>query len=432
MMRQCCLVFGLCILMSVAAYAQDLGPVITVTDDVGPQQFPDVAYNSADDSFLVVWENALAERVFMIEGVLLDGSSGEPIGEPQIFLDAEGGYEAPAVVYNSADNEFVVMARRIINQNATVVRVSAQGELLGDPIELGSAGGPTFFDPAARARVAAMAYNAADNQYLAALGGPMTAQTLFSDLSLDFPLDQFGNGTNPAAAWSSQSNVYLVAFEDRESRDTGAENLSAQLIAANGDLIGETIRVRDQAFAEESPRVAYNPLDEEFLVIWDERIGFDEDADPQTLTDVIGYRITPQGELLGEPIGIEQDTAYSLRQDIDFNALNEKYLVVFKGDESGNFAFADILGRVIGRSGALEMPLFEIYDSGDNEDEDLQSERYFDESKLPVVEAREGSGAFLVVWEEAGLEGDPEQRNILARFVNLPVDTVTCDWPMYE
>lgn len=412
------------------ATSQELDEVVIVNDAVFGQQFPDVTYNSSDNTFLVVWEEQLIDRVHDIYGVVLNGDTGVPVGEPNLLMTDPGGMEAPEAAYNSTDNEFIVVARMTSSNQAYGQRVSPNGQLIGDLTLIDNSGGPTFFDPASRARVVSVTYNETDNRYAVGLSEGPSVQILFSNLDLDIPVDSFGNGTNSTIAWSSVSNVYLVAWEDRESRNTGAENLSAQLLSASGELIGDTLFLRDQDFAEESPRAAYNPDDDQFLVIWDERIGFSDTVDPQTLTDVIGQVVATDGTLVGEPVPIEQTTAYSLRQDVDYSSSAGAYLVVWKGDPSGEFAFADIYGRLIGRDGSLMSEIFLIYDGGDDATEGFGEFRYFDESKLPVVATNTQSGDFLVVWEEDGTEGDPDIRDIYARFVRNGQSKAK-DWNLY-
>ena len=204
-------------------------------------------------------------------------------------------------------------------------RVGANGQPLGEPVEL-AVGNYPIFDPHARARGGSITYNAQDHEYLV---GITTSEAFATDCDvrwgLDLPVEPFGNGTNPSVAWSSVSNVYLLAWEDRELRDAQneQENLSAQLISSDGDLIGDVLLVRHQPFAEESPRVAYNPDDDQFLVIWDERIGYAPGGTTQT--DLFGQIISAAGQLVGEPIPIEFSTAYTLRQDVAYSPQSGRY-----------------------------------------------------------------------------------------------------------
>ena len=260
-----------CTLVSAMAYAVTafpisgiipaMGDAVAITDAKGAQQFPDVAYNSKENTYLAVWENVVDGDTVEIQGVVIDGAQGKPTGQPVTLLSETASFiEAPEIAYNSTDNEFLLVARRKSGNIALGQRVSAKGQPVGDPVEIGACGGPTFFDPASRARVVSVVYNATDKRYFVGLGEPLSAKILTPDLMIETEISSLGQGTNPSVSWSSKSNVYLIAWEDRESRETGSENLSAQVISNNGDPIGETLYLRDQLNAEESPRVAYNRM----------------------------------------------------------------------------------------------------------------------------------------------------------------------------
>ena len=67
--------------------AQDyLGDVVVVTDADDAQMFPDVAYNSKENTFLVVWEHAISDTSNDIYGVILDGDTAQPVGNPQVLI----------------------------------------------------------------------------------------------------------------------------------------------------------------------------------------------------------------------------------------------------------------------------------------------------------------------------------------------------------
>jgi len=403
--------------------------VVSMAD--GAQQFPDVAYNSKENNYLAVWEHAVYEDLYEIWGVILQGESGVPVGDAALLLGGDHLIEAPEIVYNSKANEYLLAARRRHDNMILGQRVSSQGQPVGNPVEIGRSGGPTFFDPAARARVVSVAYNSMEDRYIVAFGEPMSVQIIMPDLSIDLQSAQLGEGSNPSIAYSSKSNVYLMAYEDREIRSTGPENLSALVIDNIAEALTDIIRLRDQEFAEESPRVAYNPDDDQFLVVWDERIGFSENLNPQTLTDTIGQIVKADGTLIGEPIQIEAGTAYTLRQDVDYNPTSQVYLVVWKGDASGDFAFADIFGQFVNRDGSLNGSSFLIFDNGDDNTDMGDSEQYYDESKLPAVTANTRTGEFLVVWEEGGTYRSPELRDIMCRSVSLHSTSVS-DWALFE
>ena len=415
--------------------AQDLGPVTVITDALWAQQFPDVAYGSAGDEYLVVWEQLDDSDAYDIYGRMVDGATGEPKGDPfPILADPGLDEQDPEVAYNPQDNQFLVICREPASIDV-YAQLVADGKLVGDTVYIWKSAGPDWLhEMAARARVASLAYRPTDNQWLLGITPNESAAFAFLDSNgelIDVPVENLGRGTNPATAWSSTSDVGILAYEDRRGRDTGGENLSVFLIRPDWTSINEEpIMLRDQLNAEESPRIAYNSDDDQFLVIWDERLSWADDSGGARVTDTYGQIVGTDGQLIGEPIPIEASTPYTLRQDVDYSPQGGLYLVVWKGDDSGSFAFADINGRFVARDGSMPGEKFLIYDDGDDDTDDGTNERYHDESKLPVV-AVNSEGRFFVVWEEGGTNRNPEDRDILARFVTAPTAGVGA-WSLFE
>ncbi len=70
---------------------------------------PAVAYNSSAVEFLVVWAGDDAvDGAFAIFGQRLDAATGDNLGEAFRISDVDKS-GAPAVAYNSTDNEFLVV-----------------------------------------------------------------------------------------------------------------------------------------------------------------------------------------------------------------------------------------------------------------------------------------------------------------------------------
>ena len=412
--------------------AEDLGPVIVVTGEPGAQQFPDVAYGN--DEYLVVWEvqeDFERNEVFDVYGRMLD-ASGQPKGDPfPIFADAILDEQAPEVAYSPVDDRYLVVMRDRASSEA-FGQLVANGQLVGGPFSVGMSHGPTFFGPADRARVVSVAYKANGNEWFIGITPNENAGIDFADNAgepIGYALTGLGSGTNPSVAWSSRSDVGIIVYEDRRVRNTGTENLAATLITGDSFLVNdEPIMVRDQDFAEESPRVAYNEDDDQFLVVWDERIGYAEGHNSST--DTIGQIIAADGSFVGDPIPIEASIPYTLRQDVAYSSAAGVYLVVWKGEDNNDFEYADVFGRFVARDGSLIGERFTIFDGGDDDTDDGTGERYNDESKLPVVTAND-DGSFLVVWEEAGTNRNPEDRDIQARFVSM-ADAGVDSWSLFE
>jgi len=433
MTKRAAVVIGMMVGLIGGVAAQELEPVVIVTDAAWAQQFPDIAYNSVDNEFLVVWEQVDDSLNYDIYGRILDGTTGQPKGDVfPILVDDSVDLQAPETAYNPTDNQFVVICR-VSSNNEVYGQLVANGEPTGTDFLIGRSSGPTFFDPAARARVVSICYKPAGNEWFVGMTPNESAAFLFLTSNGEPVIDlmeNLGRGTNPATAWSTGSNVGILAYEDRRTRDTGSENLSCFLVDVDGyPLSEEPILLRDQANAEEAPQIAYNSDDDQFLVVWDERLSWADDSGGARATDTFGQIVGTDGTLIGEPIPVEGSTPYTLRQDVEYSPSAGVYLVVWKGDDNNSFAFADINGRIVNRDGSMPADKFLIYDAGDDDTSDPDNEQYYDESKLPVV-AVNSEGRFFVVWEEAGTNRNPEERDIMGRFVN--VESAIGSWELFR
>jgi len=85
---------------------------------------PDVAYNSKDNQFLVVWQEKQSPDDYDIVGQMIDGQ-GIPQAGPIPIADTSRTERAPRVAYNGDDNEFLVVwedGRRLPLEGANEIR----------------------------------------------------------------------------------------------------------------------------------------------------------------------------------------------------------------------------------------------------------------------------------------------------------------------
>jgi hypothetical protein len=235
--------------------------------DMGPDgqtyygaYFPAVAYNSADNEYLVVWwgddaTGGLVNNEFEIFGQLVDAASGAEIDADFRLSDmgpnGDTDYDAyrPAVAYNSTGNEYLVVwygdddtddlvddELEIFGQRvnaATGAEIGANDFRLSD---MGPNGDANY-----GAYPPAVAYNSVGNEYLVVWSGNDDTGELVNnkyeifgqrvsasgvEIGADFRLSDMGPDGNaiydayyPAVAWSSVGNEYLVAWHGDD--DTG-------------------------------------------------------------------------------------------------------------------------------------------------------------------------------------------------------------------
>jgi hypothetical protein len=338
---------------------------------------PEVAYNSTDDEYLVVWRdtngvdnnaNIYGQRV---------SSNGTLLGIIAIYTGPDTVPGLPAVTYNSTSNEYLVawLENRNGGSNYDIYgqRVSGSGALLGSDIPISTAPGNQYYPE--------VAYDNADNEYLvvwqddrngasnydiygqrlsgigALLGGgiPISAAT--------------GRQQWPVIAYNSINNEYLVAWED-DRLGTSNSEIYGQRLSGIGALLGSDIPISAAPGDQYASSIAYNNAANEYLITW-------------AGGGIQGQRVSGNGALLGSAIPIS--TGFSTDPAIASNGAGNEYLITWAG--------SGIQGQRVSGNGAL-----------------LGSEIAFsDGTNFRPAVAHNGAGTeYLVIWE---LYGSPSTIN---------------------
>ena len=278
---------------------------------------PAIAFNGVD-TFLVVWSGdddtpPQVEGALEIFGRRVSATTGEPIGgtffisETGPIGDAARDAETPAVAFNSAEAEYFIVWS-------------------GD--------------------------ESADNEY-EIWGGRVTGSGIL--LENDIRISDMGpdgnaayDAVSPAIAYDPVTNEYLVAWSGDD--DTGALvedelDIYIQRLDSNGDPVGTNdLRISsmgpdgDPAYDALSPGVAYNSVDDEYLVVWS------GDDDTGSLVEneheIYAQRITSGGAQTGvndrriSAMGGTGDPAFdALTPSVAFDRRRDRYLVVWSGDD---------------------------------------------------------------------------------------------------
>src|SRR3990167_3326964 len=136
-------------------YAWPLTADIQVRSSVNKDSESAIAYNSANDEYLVVWtESSSTSLAVMAQRMKGDGTGA--IGA-SFTIFTIGAY--PAVAYNSQSNEFLVTTS--LSGNIIGRRVSNTGALVGSPVTLISKTNSIW---------SKIIYNALGNNYLLVAG----------------------------------------------------------------------------------------------------------------------------------------------------------------------------------------------------------------------------------------------------------------------
>lgn len=285
---------------------QPTGDEITVSEDEYDDGDPDVAYNSADNQFLVAWEGLVVRADESldseIKGQRLGADGGELGGDFQISSvgpEDQADYFSgdAAVAYNSSVSEYLV----VFEGTRNIEEEDAEQEIYGQRLVAG-----TGAEPAPEFRISNHTRPAGETD-----------------------AESFYDATDPDLAFNSGANEYLVVWEIDASRagtgDEGAEEeVSGQRVAANGSNIGGAFEISNMLpdgnhdFDAEDPATAYNSRTCEYVAAWEGTRAQDGDGDEEE--EIYGRRVAGAAcpdlaiakEDAPDPVGVGQNITYTL------------------------------------------------------------------------------------------------------------------------
>jgi hypothetical protein len=295
---------------------------------------PAVAYNSTGNEYLVVWQGdengdygagPLADDEFEIYGQRIDAATGAEVGANDFRIsdmgpDGDADYDAlnPAVAYNSQDDEYLVVW---------------EGD---DDTDFGD--GPLADDE----------FEIFGQRINAATGDEEGTDFRISETGPDGLA--FFKAHDPAVAYNPSANRYVVVWSsdinDLFPSDQGYE-IRGQHLTSAGLAHGWPFFVSDMGNdwhrGGYDPAVAYNSVEDEFLVVWygdDDAVGLADDE-----WEIFGQRIdTATGAPLGtndfriSDMGGTGDTTYrAYSPAVAYNSTDSQYLVVWTGDDNTDF-----------------------------------------------------------------------------------------------
>ena len=344
---------------------------------------PAVAYNSQDDSFLVVWSgDDETDGDFEIWGQLVDAETMNQIGTDfRISTTGNEGEtnrsaESPDVAYNPTTNEFLVVwqADALTDNRYEVFGRTVNGSTGATPgfqfrYSVMEPDGNDNFD----AKSPAVAYNSTWNEFAVVWWGDTTADSLIDNENEIWAIRIHGGGgvvvgsqirisdmgdigdddydaRYPDIAFNPSTNQYLVVWESDEIA-TGFQDDDYEIwgqcltytlaeVYINDRLLSDMGSPTEHWADAERPAVTYNADTHDYLVVWhgDDNVDGKYDVYGQIVSNVC-VPTSPNDFLISEVIVGPNPDFDAFLPDVTWNALYNEYVVVFMADKAGVGAF---------------------------------------------------------------------------------------------
>ena len=332
------------------------GNAFAVTDAIVARVAPKLTYNADDDQYLAAWQD-LGAGYDTVWGRRVRGQydpSGQFVDDAFQVSDAgQADCGAPAVTYlapSGGDNGHYLVAWE---QGAGAIDLYARWVLTdGTP-----SGSFTLSDVGSRHYDVALAAGPSMTTILAAwtdgragnmdvyarsvvAGGDLGEETVVHPAPGDQQL--------PQAAYNPDDDEYLVVWQDYRQGTTNPD-IYGQRVTSEGVPVGENIAVNTASYRQIAPRVAYATEGKVYLVVWCHYPGTADDA-----YDVYGQRLSRTGQLQGSPLVIANEsgtTGQEYPTDVVYNSTSDRFLVLW--DDMAATKYWDVWGRHVSTDGSL-------------------------------------------------------------------------------
>jgi hypothetical protein len=310
----------------VTAEGSPTGPNIAVWVKEDAQMDPVIAYNSADNQYLVVWNTQEDGYFSGARGRRLD-AAGLPLGttDKGILL---AGLEV-AVVHNSSSLEYFVTGRDSPGSGEIhAQRVSHYMNLVNSVITVA---------PGARYPGEA-AYDPDNNRYLMVYRNltsgseGVEGRFILSDgtvwgvpfsIASEYP-------QTPQVAYDSVNGRFLVVF-----RSVTTTSLRGQLVSYNGNLIGDIFTIHSSPNSDANPDVTYSPTKRAYVVVW-------RNASEM----ILAKAVSAAGEVGHEFLVVSAGTSTGAAK-IAYNSLEDEFLITWADDRNVGPPNQEIFAQLI-------------------------------------------------------------------------------------
>ncbi len=321
---------------------------------------PSVAYgvyNGTGSRYLVVWEDGYS---YGIKGQLIDANDGSYIGGVITMSDNDAiPTSVPSVVYDSANERFLVVWEDYRytdpdprSHNIYGQIVNADGSLFGNNFAICNNDFEQY--------TPCVAYDANNQRYLVVwrdlrnfindiYGQFVNADGTLADTTSkdNFVISNTNaNKYNPVVAFDDLNSRFLVAWADYRGGGAGSEDIYGQLVDADtctlfGTASTDNFVISSAPDGQENPALAYDSTDNRFLVAWtDKRNG------GTTFKDIYGQLVEEDGTLY--PDAGDSSTNFVINNDdlnqtlpsLAYNTRDDSFLAAFEDQTLSDISYA--------------------------------------------------------------------------------------------
>ncbi|TKJ32237.1 hypothetical protein CEE39_05955 [bacterium (candidate division B38) B3_B38] len=323
------------------------------------QREPRVAYNSTDNTYLVVWEDERNGN-YQIYGQRVN-ADGSLLGSNIQIRGVTNDSRYPDVAYNSSYNKWLVVWQEFYatpypgDWDVKSMGIASDGTLgtVNSVIVL-------VYSNQQYPRVA---YNSTQHNFCVVWEDDKDAATLDWEVysrivdsngkptSASNPLVGYAKDQlNPAIAYLASVSGYLVAWEDDWLEASSGRNISCKRVDKNGlPLTTNSPWVVTANGDQFGPEVAANTFNNNFLVVWgDNRYVTHYDIYGQLMSSAD----TPAQ--VGSEIDICTDYADQGWPAVCYSPIYNRYLVAWSDWRNDPYALADIYGQLVNSDGTKE------------------------------------------------------------------------------
>jgi hypothetical protein len=359
--------------------AGSVGGAFPVREWYNVRSRPGIVHRAGQDDYLVTFTDDAYGTQPDVDAQVLRGS-GVLAGSLIVVSRGRKGQEAPAAAYNSVRNEYLPVwadFRDGRDYDLYYWRLGPSGVGIGPGLILATSAS-LYGDPHA-------AYNPAADEYMVVwseVTSPASGFEIYgrrlngtgAQLAVPILVSRDTAAVNegrPRVSFNPLAGNYLVVWH---AFTGGVWRIWGQRLAANGALQGSNFPISDGAGLAQNPRVALGPAANEYVVVW-------QDV-RNSRVDIYAERIAAGGTVVGGNYPVSTATGDKDKCDIAFDPASSRYLVVWGDTRAGG---ADVWAQRLGAAGAVTGAAFAVIDTAVAE-------------VAPSVACDVASHEFLVTW----------------------------------